>query len=416
LGQTFPESLVASTFEITPPEHFLMSKVHFGIDVLLTEPGKVSGRIGLVTNNAARLAGDSTQTSRVALLAAGANLVRLFSPEHGLNVAAADGVAVADGRDALTQLPIVSLYGDTMRPPRASLMDLDAVVFDIPDIGTRFYTYIWTLLHTLEACAELGLPLVVLDRPNPLGGDLAAAEGPMLDAATLGGFLGRANIPIRHSLTVGELAQLWNAEKNLNAKLGVVPCSGWKRAQHWPATGLPFVPTSPAIISYASALAYPGICLFEGSNLSVGRGTEFPFQAIGAPWLKAPEVVARLQALNLPGVGFLPQTVTPTQSPWAGQACAVVRLEVTHPEIFRPVRTGLELLAVVRAIHPGQFQWANYPTAANPSGAGHFEQLVGQSGLRELLETSPPDLHERLRACTATPDWSGRGQARLLYA
>ncbi|HEY9170955.1 MAG TPA: exo-beta-N-acetylmuramidase NamZ domain-containing protein, partial [Verrucomicrobiae bacterium] len=182
-----------------------MSRPLFGVDQVLVTPGLLRGRIGLVTNDAARTALDVRVRSRVALQGAGFKLIRLFSPEHGLGADTDDGAPVRDGFDPLTGLPVVSLYGNKLRPPRASLADLDAVVFDIPDIGARFYTYIWTLSHVLEACAEAGVPLVVLDRPNPLGGDLAAAEGPILDVARYGSFVGRAAIPIRHSLTAGEL-------------------------------------------------------------------------------------------------------------------------------------------------------------------------------------------------------------------
>ena len=392
-----------------------MSRVLFGIDQVLTTPGLLGGRLGLVTNDAARTALDAQVCSRVALQRAGFKLVRLFSPEHGLDANAADGAAVDDGIDTLTGLPVVSLYGERMRPPRETLADLDAVVFDVPDIGARFYTYIWTLWHVLEACAGAVVPLVVLDRPNPLGGDLAAVEGPILDVARFGSFLGRAAIPIRHSVTVGELARLWNAERKLDANLQVVPCCGWTRAMHWPDTGLPFVQTSPAIASYESALLYPGLCLFEATNLSVGRGTELSFQAIGAPWLNAAEVARAFNALGLPGVRAEATTFTPLSPPHAGRGCQAVGLRVTAPDVSRPVRTGLHLLAAVIALHREHFLWARYPTAANPIGEAHFERLVGQAGLRELLEKNPPDFHKQVEARISAPDWAERVRDTLLY-
>lgn len=395
-----------------------MSRVAFGIDQLLATPGSLRGRIGFVTNDAARTAADSALPSRLVLQRAGFELVRLFSPEHGIAVDAADGAAVADAIDPLTGLPIVSLYGERMRPPRESLTDLDAVLFDIPDIGARFYTYIWTLSHVLEACAEASVPLVVLDRPNPLSGDLAAAEGPILDKEKFSSFIGRAAIPIRHSLTMGELAQLWNAEWKLNAKLQVIRCDGWQRAMHWSDTGLPFVPTSPAITSYEAALLYPGLCLFEATNLSVGRGTPLAFHRVGAPWLRSREVVGRFNEFSLSltppitaeAVSFIPQL-----PPYIGERCEAVRLLVHDAKAFRPVAVGLRLLATIIELHPEQFCWADYPTAANPTGEGHFERLIGQVGIRSVVEANPADFDARLSEWTATPGWPERVRGTLLY-
>jgi len=392
-----------------------MNRVCHGIDQLLAAPGTLWGRLGLVTNDAARLAADPELRSRVALQQAGFDLVRLFSPEHGLAVSAPDGAAVTDGFDPLTRIPVVSLYGERERPPRESLADLDVVLFDIPDIGARFYTYIWTLFHLLEACAETGVPLVILDRPNPLGGDLAAAEGPVLDTEKFSSFIGRAAIPIRHSLTVGELAQLWNCEQDRNAKLQVIRCAGWRRTMHWPDTGLPIVQTSPAIASYEAAMTYPGLCLFEATNISVGRGTSVAFQAVGAPWFRAEETARRFSALSLPGVTSQPSHFTPASAPYAGARCESVRLRITEARQFCPVRAGLHLLATVMELHQEAFRWANYPTAANPTGEGHFERLIGQAGIREILEENPADLEERIQTWTAVPGWAERVKDVLLY-
>lgn len=428
-----------------------MSRVLFGIDQVLAKPGLLSGRLGLVTNDAARTALDPRGKSRLALQRAGFELVRLFSPEHGLGANAADGAAVSDGSDGLTGLPVVSLYGEKIRPPREALADLDAVIFDIPDIGARFYTYIWTLWHVLEACAEFGVRFIVLDRPNPLGGDLAMAEGPILDVARFGSFVGRAAIPIRHSLTVGELAQLWNAEgrwlfqdsvaadvsplhssesksgltsaatalkeeRSICANLQVVPCSGWTRAMHWPDTGLQFVQTSPAIASYESALLYPGLCLFEATNLSVGRGTDLAFQVIGAPWLRAAEIVRDFNALQFAGVGTEATTFTPWLPPHAGMACEAVRLRLREPSFIRPVSVGLHLLATVIRRNREHFQWTKYPTAANPGGADHFERLLGRTAIRAVLEAAPRDLAARIRTWTAAAGWTERANACRLYS
>jgi len=368
-----------------------------------------------VTNDAARLAGDPNVPSRCALMEAGLDLVRLFSPEHGLGADAADGAAVGDGVDSLTGLPVISLYGNRTRPERETLAGLDAVLFDIPDIGARFYTYIWTLWHVLEACAETGIPIIVLDRPNPLGGELEAVEGPLLVPDRFGSFVGRASIPIRHSLTVGELARLWNGERNLKAGLRVVPCSGWVRSMQWPDTGLPFVPTSPAIRTFASALLYPGLCLFEATNLSVGRGTDLPFQAVGAPGLPGAELARRFNGMHLPGVEAEPHDFTPLQRPYAGVCCHGVRLHVMDRRAVRPVRACLHLIASAIRVCGTRFQWSRYPTAANPSGEGHFERLIGQEGIRVAVEQSPADLDARVRAWTLSADWAARVESSLMY-
>lgn len=392
-----------------------MSGILFGIDRLLASPGLVTGRVALVTNDAARTARDPKLHSRVALQRAGLKLVRLFSPEHGIAARAPDGAAVADGVDPVTGLAIVSLYGERMRPPRESLTDLDAVLFDIPDIGARFYTYIWTLSHVLEACAEIGVPFIVLDRPNPLGGDLTAAEGPILDIAKFASFVGRAAIPIRHSLTVGELAQLWKAEWKLDTRLQVIRCEGWRRSLHWPGTGLPFVPTSPAITSYEAALLYPGVCLFEATNLSVGRGTPLSFQAVGAPWLRAEKTVEHFNRLSPTGVVAEATKFHPAISPHVGEYCPAVHLVVNNPQTFRPVATGLLLLATIIELHREHFQWAKYPTAANPSGEGHFERLVGRAGIRATLERGVAEVRPLIENWTAASAWARRVDPILLY-
>lgn len=398
---------------INPPR---MSVVRFGIDQLLASPDPAGQRFGLVTNDAARTARDAALHSRLALQHAGFKLVRLFSPEHGLGANAADGTAVANDSDPLTGLPVVSLYGEHLKPSRANLAGLDAVLFDLPDIGARFYTYIWTLWHVLEACAESGVPLIVLDRPNPLGGDLAAAEGPLLDTAELSSFLGRARIPIRHCLTVGELALLWNTEEELSAQLQVIRCTGWQRDQHWPETVLPFIPTSPAIPNYESALLYPGLCLFEATNLSVGRGTDFPFQVIGAPWVNKSQLAGKLASQLLPGMAIAPVDFVPEQNPCAGARCRGVRLRVTDAKSVRPVSAGLHLLAALIGAHRAEFRWADYPTAANPSGQNHFERLIGVKGLREAIEKDPTCVGREAKAWTAAPGWPERVRRALLYA
>jgi uncharacterized protein YbbC (DUF1343 family) len=408
--------------------------VRFGVDVATDDPPSAlsDGRWGLVTNDAARLASDADRRSRAALLDAGIDVVRLFSPEHGITTSGADGAAMADATDDHTGLPVVSLYGERMRPPADRVSNLDGVCFDVPDVGARFYTYLWTLSHVLEVCAETATPLWVLDRPVPTGGDLAAAEGPILDPETCGSFLGRAAMPIRYGLTMGEFARWLADEWGLDVDLQVVELDGWSREMHWPDTDLPFVPTSPSMPSYESALPYPGTCLFEATNLSVGRGTDRPFRQVGAPWLDAETVVHALDAGDsrtrrdesdtlpgslppLPGVEFEAVGFHPGEPSSVDEPCTGVRLRIEDSRAFRPVRTGLSLLTLVRHLHPAEFAWDTYPTAANPSGEGHFERLVGDPDVRTALEGTPAGFLSSLPGRLDVPDWRSMAAQFTLY-
>ncbi len=396
--------------------------MRFGADRLAAEPrllaavlGRAPRRLALLTNDAVRLASDPERRTRTALLEAGLPLVRLFSPEHGLGAAAPDGAAVGDATDPLTGLPVTSLYGESLRPAPEVLAGLDAVLGDLPDIGVRCYTYAWTLTHVIDACAAAGVPVVVLDRPNPLGAALASAEGPLLEPAHAS-FLGRFPVPLRHALTLGELALLWQREQCPATDVRVLECEGWARDRPWPETGLPFVPTSPAIHRFEAALLYAGTCLFEATNLSVGRGTPLAFEAVGAPWLRATSLLERLGRRHLPGLSTEPARFTPATGPWAGDECHAVRLVVQEARRVRPVAAGLALLAEVAALHPGELRWATYPTAANPSGAGHLERLAGTAAVGAAIETDPRAVDDDVVArWTAVPGWGRRWETARLY-
>jgi uncharacterized protein YbbC (DUF1343 family) len=399
---------------VPPSNH---APIRFGADRLAADPALAGalGRVGLVTNDAARLAAGPARRTRELLLQAGVPIVRLFGPEHGLGANAADGAAVSDSTDPLTGLPVVSLYGERMRPTAAHIDGLDAVLFDIPDVGTRFYTYVWTLFELGAACADSGVPLIVLDRPNPLGGVFETAEGPMLDL-TYASFIGGDTIPIRHALTVGELARLWQLDRWAGADVRVVACEGWRRDMLWPDTGLEWIPTSPAMPSFASALLYPGTCLFEATNLSVARGTDAPFQQVGAPWLDAARVLEQLSRQTPRGVRFERKLFTPTVGPYAGESCEGVRVVMTDARLVRPVALGLFLLAAVITTHRLRFAWARYPTAANPQGHGHFERLVGRSGIRSRLDAAPEKVDgPMVEAWTRADGWTERVHDVLLY-
>ena len=288
----------------------------------------------------------------------GARLVRIFAPEHGLWGAVQDHALVRPARDPVTGLPIVSLYGTRRAPTPAMLHGLDAVVIDLQDVGARYYTFAWTMALTMRACGRAGVDVVVLDRPNPLGGELT--EGNIPDPA-FASFVGLYPLPARHGLTIGELARYLTLEHALPCALTVVEMRGWRRGMSWSDTGLPWVPPSPNMPTVDTAHVYPGGCLLEGSNLSEGRGTTRPFEWVGAPYLDAHAYAAALKAAALPGVQFRPARFTPTFHKWAGRLCGGVQIHVTDHARFQPFLTGLALLAVARRLAPRQFRWRRPP-------------------------------------------------------
>ena len=355
------------------------SPILLGADVLLRDSLHLLAgrRVGLITNQTGvSWPGDSVRSTIDRLVAApGVDLVALFSPEHGIRGRAEAGEHVTSDLDAATGLPIHSLYGETRRPTPEMLEGVDILVFDIQDIGTRYYTYVWTMALAMEAAGEAGLPFIVLDRPNPLGGRLM--QGNVLDPeyAT---FVGLYPVPTRHGLTVGELARLLVAEFGLDVALRIVPMRGWTRSMWYDDTRLPFIPPSPNMPSLASATHYPGTCLFEGTNLSVGRGTDAAFQQIGAPWLDADAVVARLDAGSHPGVRFEPVAFTP-RSPGDGKFGGIevpgIRFVVTDRETYDPVRAAVAALLEIRRAHPDSLEWR----------VSHFDRLAGTDRLRTLI-------------------------------
>ena len=322
-----------------------------GVDVLREEGfRRLSGRrVGLLTNRTGR-ARDGASTIDLLAEASGVELVALFSPEHGIR-GELDG-PVPSGRDARTGLPVHSLYGERRRPSAAMLRGLDTVVVDLQDAGARFYTYATTVAYVLEAAARRGLRVVVLDRPNPIGG--TAVEGPRLDRESLG-FTGYFPAPVRHGLTLGELARLFNGEREIGADLEVVPMRGWARAHWFDETGLTWVDPSPNLRNLHQAVLYPGIGAIEGANLSVGRGTDTPFEQIGAPWIDGPALARELDRAGLPGLRVYPVSFTPESSRFAGELCHGVFFLVTDRDALRPVRLGLEVAAALRWLHGDAF-------------------------------------------------------------
>ncbi|GIL08734.1 MAG: hypothetical protein BroJett033_2450 [Chloroflexota bacterium] len=381
--------------------------VRVGIDVLLDQqPDLVAGRrLGLIASPSSV---DHALNSSIDRLRQhpGSALVALFGPEHGIRGSAQAGEHVVTAVDPLTGLPAYSLYGSTKQPTAEMLAGVDALVYDLQDGGVRFYTYLSTLVYALKAGAEHGIPVIVLDRPNPISG--RAPEGPLLQP-TYSSFVGLAPVPIRHAMTAGELALLCNAALAIGAAVTVVKLAGWRRALWFDETGLPFVQPSPNLPTLDSLTAYPGTCLVEGTTLSEGRGTTRPFEVIGAPWLDGERLARDLNARDLPGVRFRPTYFVPTFSKYQGELCSGVQLHVLERARFRAVETALHLLAQVKASCPEQFAWR---APWSDGGRRPIDLLTGGSQVREHLDAGSPvsELIESFQA-----DLRAYEQARAPY-
>ena len=351
-----------------------------GIDSFLQLSGPVKNlRYALVTNNAA-FTSDGT-LSRMALKRNGFNLIKIFSPEHGISVQGADGVYQNHQPDIVSGLPIVSLYGDRFTPSEEDLADIDVVLFDIPDVGCRFYTYLWTMTYVMEACTLYNKQFIVLDRPNPISGNLAMSEGPMLDEADCSSFIGRWSIPIRHSCTLGELALYFADKKFKIFDAKVVHVKNWER-NHVIEN---FYPTSPAIKNISTALVYPGMGLLEGINVNEGRGTDKPFIQFGAPWINADELKMKLK--NIKGIDLKTCSYMPTDSLYKNENCYGLELNTIEKAIFHPVAFGIELVSTLIKLYPQQVQQRAYVTNVNPTGDNHLDRLLGIKGSFQLLRS-----------------------------
>ncbi len=386
----------------------MSSPITPGLDLLLTAPQRLAHqRVGLVTN-ASGVTRD-LRSNVDALRAAGISLVALFGPEHGFSASAPDAAHIASGYDARTGLPIYSLYGETRKPTREMLANVDVLLFDLQDVGVRFYTYTATLALTLQACAENRVPLIVLDRPNPINGN--TLEGAILDPA-LQSFVGHGPLPIRYGMTIGELARFYNTELNIGAELEVITMRGWQRALWFDETGWQWVPPSPGMPHFATSVVYPGMCLIEGTNLSEGRGTALPFEIVGAPFLDGHALAAELNAQQLPGVRFRPIIFTPTASKHAQQTCYGVQVHVIDREALHAVTVGLRIIQACRAQNPARFEFLPSSWEGRPP---HFDLLVGDSRARVALQTNQP-LETLLREWEyALTRFDAQRQKYLLY-
>jgi uncharacterized protein YbbC (DUF1343 family) len=351
-------------------------RVQVGLDVLESEKfAALRGKhVGLVTNHTGLDAlGRSTidQLSK----APGVQLVALFSPEHGL--AGRNDEKVSTAKDAATGLPIFSLYGETLRPTDAMLKGIDALVFDVQDAGVRFYTYTSTMAYCMEEAAKRNIPFYVLDRPNPIGGEIV--EGPMLDADKTS-FTAYFPLPVRYGLTIGELAQLFNAENHIGCDLHVITMRNWHRNYFFESTGTKWIPPSPNLRTTKGAVLYPGLEILQSAGVSVGRGTEAPFEEFGAPWINGDQVAAALNERRLPGVRFTSQPFIPVVGLYSGQRCGGVAIRVTDRAAVRSMRMGIEIAAILKQLYPSNFDPAKLMILAG--NAETIEQL--QAG-------TPPD-------------------------
>jgi uncharacterized protein YbbC (DUF1343 family) len=347
-----------------------------GIEVFLSDvPQALRGkRVGLITNQSGI---DRSRTSDIDLIATHTDLklVALLAAEHGIRGDAAEGVRVADETDPRTGIPIFSLYlAEDRGPTPEMLKNVDVLVYDLQEVGGRTWTYVSTMALSMQAAAKKHIPFVVLDRPNPIGGVIV--EGALLDPRFTS-FVGMYPIPARHGMTVGELATLFNQKYGIGAELIVAKVANWRRSEWFDRTGLPWVNPSPNLRSFSALQSYPGSVYFEGTNLTEGRGTDRPFEQIGASWLRAPEVAAVMNDRRLPGIRFeaITMPVAETAAKFKGQTIPALRFVITDRETYRPVSTSLLLIDEIRRQHPGDFAWS-----------GTIDRLTGSDKVRLAIE------------------------------
>ncbi len=349
-------------------------RVQTGLDVLESQkfaPLK-NKRVGLITNHTGLDAQEKTTIDRLAH-APGVTLVALFSPEHGLAGKMDD--KVTSTKDPTTGLPVYSLYGETKRPTDEMLNGIDALVFDIQDAGVRFYTYTTTMGYCMEAAAKKGIAFYVLDRPNPIGGEIV--EGPMLDDDKRD-FVAYFPLPVRYALTIGELAQLYNAENKIGAELHVIQMKNWHRNYFFESTGIRWVPPSPNLRTTKGAILYPGLEILQNAGISVGRGTEAPFEIFGAPWMNGEDVASALNAKHLPGLKFVSQLLIPVSGLYAGQRCGGVSIRIGEKSAVRSMRMGLEIAGVLKKLYPDKVDLAKTIT------------LLGNAATVQMLQDGVP--------------------------
>lgn len=361
-----------------------MKRVTTGLEILAADPDLLRGRKWALLANHAAVTPELDPARGVLARAAGSPTL-LFAPEHGLDGVAQDMEAVEDERDDLTGAPVRSLYGhtaQTLRPQPEDLSSIDVLVVDLPDIGSRYYTFAATMDAVMAGCANAGVQVVILDRPNPIGG-VRREGGPVTPGCE--SFVSQIPTPIRHGLTLGELALLLQRERYPALELGVVTCRRWSRSAWWDETGLPWIPPSPNMPTIETTAIYPGFCLVEATTLSEGRGTTRPFHLVGAPWANAEAVTDELRDLELPGVAFRTARFRPQFGKHAGTICAGIEIHLTNRTALEPVALGLQVVKVFHDLHPNDFAWRAEPyefVADVPA----LDLLTGSPEAREYID------------------------------
>jgi uncharacterized protein YbbC (DUF1343 family) len=389
--------------------------IQFGIDIILkSEPDWKTRNIALLTNDAAKTINGTL--SRKALKHAGFNLVKLFSPEHGMLAIGKDGARMENEIDEITGLPIISLYGDRFMPTEKDLAGIDILLFDIPDVGSRFYTYLWSMTYWIQAAAQFQKKVIILDRPNPLGGELSNIEGPLLDDA-LTSFIGRFSIPIRHHCTYGELARYFNATQNWNANLMIIPCEGWKRKDLFYDWNTKWINPSPALQNIEATILYPGLCFFEATNVSVGRGTAYSFEWIGAEWMNISAITLVCQNILSEDLKIENRSLMiHDEISNSYKQITGIRLKVIDPYHYPSVMNGLVLLKLIKDVHPQTFKWKPYPTLANPSGHNHLSLLLGIPNAEKLFDEPLPTWLQQISKLLRVTQWKQQIEPYLMYS
>ncbi|MHB0913237.1 MAG: exo-beta-N-acetylmuramidase NamZ family protein [Armatimonadota bacterium] len=386
-----------------------MPKVKTGLDMLLAQrPDLVRGRrVGVVTNPSAV----TKEFVHIidALQGAGARIAALFAPEHGIRGEVSAGGAVPSSTDPRTGAPVYSLYGKVRKPTPEMLAGLEMVIFDVQDIGCRFYTYIYTMSFVMKACAESRKKFVVLDRPNPLGGIEVEGNIPEKEFAS---FVGLHQIPIRHGMTVGELAMYLNGELFFGVDLEVITCLGWRRILRFDETDLPWVMPSPNMPTLDTVALYPGTCLLEGTNVSEGRGTTRPFELVGAPWIDGCALAEVLNSRGLPGVHFRPAYFAPVTSKYAGEVCSGVQLHITDRKSLSPVSVGLHIISAVHELYGDRLEFI----PAGETGKLFFDLLAGTDAIRRGIQGKRPVEEISRPWLPALSDFMRKRKPYLLYS
>ncbi len=395
------------------PQKLPESKVFTGLDRANEYRQLFKGkRVGIVTNHTAYNSHHQYITD-VFLGMENVTIRALFGPEHGIRGSAEAGARVQSGSDLLRNIPIYSLYGRTRKPTPEMLQDVDILIFDIQDIGARFYTYVSTMAYAMTAAAEQGIPFVVLDRPNPINGVMV--EGNILESE-FASFVGLFPIPVRHGMTVGELAKMFNDEgwlqNSVKANLIIIPMKNWRRGMWYDETGLPFIKPSPNIPELASATVYPGTCLLEGTNVSEGRGTSKPFQIFGAPWIDGTKLAEQLNALQLEGVVFQDTSFTPlsisgvaSHPKYENRMCFGVKIIVTDRNRFQPYHTGIHIVNTIYRMYPDSLKWRTQ----------HFDRLCGTASVRKAILNGTDMKHLFAAWQRELNDFLKKRQTYLLY-